>query len=147
MTFVRVAAPFQVEMNTIAASFGCLSKKVGDLHRFVLARNADAPALAALLRETAPTLAPAAAAAAAPMEPSSTGFGSGSDSAASAIKALAARIPVNRSMSMLAVALAMAHYLYGDTSAVVVFVVQPGERNIADQRALEVGGFGPPGNR
>ena len=121
-------------MNTIASSFGCLSKKVGDLHRFMLSRNADTPALTALLHETAPALSAATSTATS----SSSTARSTADASSDGIKALANRIPVNRSLRMLAVALAMAHYLYGDSTAVVAFVVQPGERNIADQRLLEV---------
>jgi Eukaryotic glutathione synthase, ATP binding domain len=40
----HVEVPLQVEINTIASSFGCLSKKVGDFHRFMLQRNADSAA-------------------------------------------------------------------------------------------------------
>ena len=130
-------------MNTIASSFGCLSKKVGDLHRFMLSRNADTPALAALLRETAPTLS----AATSTSTSTSSTTSSTADASSDGIKALATRIPVNRSLRMLAVALAMAHYLYGDSTAVVAFVVQPGERNIADQRALEVRPLSRPQSR
>ena len=44
--------PLQVEINTIASSFGCLSKKVGDFHRFMLQRNANFPAYKNLLKQT-----------------------------------------------------------------------------------------------
>ena len=44
--------PLQVEINTIASSFGCLSKKVGDFHRFMLQRNANFPAYQNLLKQT-----------------------------------------------------------------------------------------------
>ena len=44
--------PLQVEINTIASSFGCLSKKVGDLHRFMLLRNANSKAYKSLSDDT-----------------------------------------------------------------------------------------------
>ena len=44
--------PLQVEINTIASSFGCLSKKVGDFHLFMLQRNANFPAYQNLLKQT-----------------------------------------------------------------------------------------------
>ena len=44
--------PLQVEINTIASSFGCLSKKVGDLHRYLLLRNTAAQGYKSLLLET-----------------------------------------------------------------------------------------------
>ena len=36
-------------------------------------------------------------------------------------------------------ALAKAHALYGRRDAVVLFIVQPNERNVVDQRLLELG--------
>ena len=47
-----VEKPLQVEINTIASSFGCLSKKVGDFHRFMMQRNADSEAYKNLLLQT-----------------------------------------------------------------------------------------------
>ena len=47
-----VEKPLQVEINTIASSFGCLSKKVGDFHRFMMQRNADSLAYKNLLLQT-----------------------------------------------------------------------------------------------
>jgi Eukaryotic glutathione synthase, ATP binding domain len=47
-----VEKPLQVEINTIASSFGCLSKKVGDFHRFLMLRNADSDAYKNLLLQT-----------------------------------------------------------------------------------------------
>jgi hypothetical protein len=44
--------PLQVEINTIASSFGCLSKKVGDLHRFLLLRNANSVVYQELFMQT-----------------------------------------------------------------------------------------------
>ena len=39
-------------------------------------------------------------------------------------------IPDNGSIKMLAFGLAMAHFIYGDTKASVLFIVQPGEKNV-----------------
>jgi hypothetical protein len=36
-------------------------------------------------------------------------------------------IPENPSIRILAIGLALAHFLFGDTSAVVLFIVQPGK--------------------
>ena len=135
--------PLQVEMNTIASSFGCLSKKVGDFHRFLLSRNTDSSALNVLLAATAPglmnhrpgsadTIDSRGTTSSSSISSSSTGSGN-----SNVVKDLVNRIPENRSTRMLAMALAMAHFLYGDNQAVVLFVVQPGERNIGDQRSLE----------
>ena len=44
--------PLQVEINTIASSFGCLSKKVGDFHRFMLQRNSNSKVYQNLLQQT-----------------------------------------------------------------------------------------------
>ena len=131
--------PLQVEMNTIASSFGCLSKKVGDFHRFLLSRNTHSSALNVLLSATAPELMNHSDRS--DTDTSSSGVGAGStgrsDGNSNVVKDLVGRIPENRSTRMLAMALAMAHFLYGDNQAVVLFVVQPGERNIGDQRSLE----------
>ena len=97
--------PLQVEMNTIASSFGCLSKKVGDFHRFILARNAESTMYEQLLTKTAPSY--------------------GSD-----IKTAVTAIPENTSIRVLALGIAMAHLLYANSKAVVIFVVQPNERNV-----------------
>jgi Eukaryotic glutathione synthase, ATP binding domain len=48
----QVEVPLQVEINTIASSFGCLSKKVGDFHRFMLQRNANSEAYQNLMINT-----------------------------------------------------------------------------------------------
>lgn len=39
-------------------------------------------------------------------------------------------IPDNGSIKMLAFGLAMAHFVYGDTKACILFIVQPGEKNV-----------------
>lgn len=62
----------QVEINTIASSFGCLSKKVGDLHRYLLLRNSNQPDVKRCLTVTAPDFAedPSTASTAIPENPS-----------------------------------------------------------------------------
>ena len=106
----------QPQVNTIASSFGCLSALVGELHRFVLdTLAARGPAAAQLLQEAG---FPAAAAA----EPA----------------LLQQRSPPNLSTRMIAFALAMGHFVYGRAAgSIVVFLVQAGERNMADQRLLQ----------
>ncbi|KAH8109754.1 glutathione synthase [Phellopilus nigrolimitatus] len=48
-----------------------------------------------------------------------------------------ANLPPNRTTATLAAGLAAAHRAYGVTGAHILFVVQPGERNVFDQRWLE----------
>lgn len=43
--------PLQIEINTIAASFACLSHKTGNLHRFLIQRNADNRDFRGMMRE------------------------------------------------------------------------------------------------
>ena len=101
----------QVEINTIAASFGSLSQKVGELHQYLLRRNCEDESLQALLDLSKyEGLTPEQA-----LE----------------------KIPDNNVVAKLALALSFSHYLLARRDAVILFVVQPGERNVADQRALE----------
>jgi len=108
--------PLQIEINTIASSFGCLSKKVGDLHRHLLSRHFGSPDLEAVLRATDM-----------PEMLAEGGPGCAAESL----------MPDNPTIRMLATSLALSHFLSGDRSSVIVFVVQPNERNQADQRLLE----------
>jgi len=106
----------QIELNTIAASFGCLSAKISGLHTYLCAVAAD---------DVAAVLEPSAA----------------------AELAAGARLPPNSALEALPDALAAAHAAYVDqaglsigegTLPVALFVVQPGEGNVADQRMLEL---------
>ena len=109
--------PLQIEMNTIASSFGCLSQKVGDLHRHLLNRYADADDMKKILQ-----------------------VANLGESDTSHHAHIADYIPENPSIRLLALSIATAHFLHfslEDASAAVLFVVQPGERNVADQRLLE----------
>ena len=103
--------PLQIEMNTIASSFGCLSNKVTTMHKYILERLSKDN----LAWDTAKTKLDY------PFNDSL--FTSES-------------IPDNLSTRMLAFGIAMAHLVYGNNQAIVLFVVQPGERNVADQRLL-----------
>jgi hypothetical protein len=107
--------PLQIEMNTIASSFGCLSKKVGDLHKFLLTRNSESSIFQNLLKDVS----------------------EGQFNEDLNLEKAANLIPNNRSVKMLAFGLAMAHFVFGDTKAHILFIVQPGEKNVADQRLLE----------
>ena len=110
-----VEVPLQIEINTIASSFGCLSQRVGELHRHVLTHGAESPELAAVL--------------------AAAGLSSIAADPASAALTLA---PANPTIATLAQALALAQLVgSADRRAVVLFIIQPGERNQADQRLLE----------
>lgn len=103
--------PLQIEMNTIASSFGCLSNKVSSMHKYILERlNKDNIAWDIAKQQL------------------EYPFNSATMTSES--------IPDNLSTRMLAFGIAMAHLVFGDNQAIVLFVVQPGERNVADQRLL-----------
>lgn len=105
----------QIEINTIASSFGCLSKKVGNLHRHLLVRNANTGDLESLLRTA-----------------------NIPDALIEDQSSLLYSLPENDSTETIAKALTLAHVLYKkDPNSIIVFVVQPNERNQADQRLLE----------
>ena len=101
--------PLQVEINTIASSFGYLSKKVADYHRFILQRNEGREELEAVIG-------------------ASIGF-TLKDSARLSIKA--ENVVENPSTVQLASVIAAAHKEYGNAHAIVLFIVQPGERNVS----------------
>ena len=84
----------QVELNTIASSFGCLSTLVARMHRYLLGR-----------------------------------LGAG--------EAELAALPQHNAMDGIVDALGVAAADYGAPGAVVVMVVQPGERNAYDQQWLQ----------
>lgn len=99
----------QVELNTIASSMSSHSFNTCGLHRYMLGR-----------------------------------FGSGTDATALALREhygvtgdLLEHLPANRSMETIPAAFAKTHQAYGSPDAVVLFVVQPNERNFADQRCIE----------
>jgi len=95
----------QVELNTIASSFGTLSSVVYDLHKFLLARyETEIPAIKEYFGS------PTSYSGALPDSPSNVEIPNG---------------------------LAKAFKHYGKSDAIVLFIVQPGERNVIDQRGLE----------
>jgi glutathione synthase len=96
----------QVELNTIASSFACLSSITSQLHRYTLQRLAAA----------------------------SNSSSSSSDAAAALELLSASRLPSNAAMQGICRALAAAVVAAGDPGAVMVMVVQPGERNAYDQQ-------------
>jgi glutathione synthase len=109
-----VVRPLQVEMNMIASSFGCLSTRVSEMHRYVIAHNP-------LLTETYGIDAANV--------PVNRAMERLADGMAAAVAAFAARHPG-------------AHAAAAGTPAAarpltVLMVVQKGERNSADQRHLE----------
>ncbi|EIW68118.1 hypothetical protein TREMEDRAFT_64014 [Tremella mesenterica DSM 1558] len=90
----------QVEFNTIASSFGALSQRAGELHRY-LARATN-----------------------------------GYYNASPEMNRMS-NYPENHSLELTAEGLSDAWKMYGRTRAAILFVVQPTERNIFDQRWLE----------
>jgi glutathione synthase len=95
-----------VELNTIASSFAGLSSSVSSLHRHLALRW---PALRSSLwdRRTQPKRL-----------------------------VISDALPPNPAVTVIAEALARAHREYGSAEAAVLFVVQPGERNVVDQALL-----------
>jgi hypothetical protein len=148
----------QVELNTIASSFGCVSARASALHLHLLQRFLDSrdpatsPPLAAALATLAATGAAAAAAPTAGpagLVVKAAGFNE-LRVAAPGGAAGSGDLPPNPSVERLSGALAAAHALYDrrrprppsggqaaaaepDVARVVAFVVQPGERNVVDQ--------------
>ncbi|CAN0396631.1 unnamed protein product [Ectocarpus sp. 12 AP-2014] len=119
-----VTAPhlLQVELNTIASSFGCMSALTARLHRHLLSRFGDEPSSAGkAIRDHA----------------ASVGIDTTTTTAAGD-GGLGELIPQNPTLTALPKALAEAHKCYGKPDAVVLFVVQPGETNAVDQRLLEM---------
>ena len=96
----------QVELNTIAASFGCLSTRVSQLHTH-LAQRFEALRRWLWLSAGKPSRL-----------------------------RLDATLPPNAALAGIAEGLARAHAAYGEPEAVVLFVVQPDERNSLDQELL-----------
>lgn len=96
----------QVELNTIASSFGALAARVGQLQSVLVQRHPD-------VRRHVWRQA-------------------GSPSALS----LPQRMPPSAAVSELAAAMARAHTLYEGDAASILFVVQPDEANALDQDAL-----------
>lgn len=108
----------QVELNTIASSFGCMSALTTRLHRHVLSRfAAEASDAGKAVRDHA----------------ASVGV-----HVTQRNGDLGQMIPDNPTLTALPGALAAAHKCYGKQQAVVLFVVQPGETNAVDQRLLEM---------
>ncbi|WVR04500.1 glutathione synthetase [Kwoniella sp. DSM 27419] len=90
----------QVELNTIAASFGALSQRAGEMHRYLAKATNSYYSASPYL--TSPE-----------------------------------NFPANEPLKNLAAGLAQGWKAYNKQDAVVLFVVQDGERNVFDQRWLE----------
>lgn len=128
--------PMQVEINTIASGLGCLSTKAGHFLRDFLLRHASHPQLKLLFEEQEQI-------------PSSAKVTSTTE----LIQRVARRLEVSPSLHNIASAMAQAHDVYvrrlrsragndDDADSIadrirILFVVQPKERNVGDQRALE----------
>jgi glutathione synthase len=104
----------QVELNTIASSFGCLSTLTTQLHTYTLNRLAAAAAAAATTQQQQQ------------QDPQPL------------LQLLdTSRLPSNEAMAGISRALAAATAAAGGPNAVMVMVVQPGERNAYDQQWLQ----------
>ncbi|WWD07875.1 glutathione synthetase [Kwoniella europaea PYCC6329] len=90
----------QVEFNTIAASFGALSQRAGEMHKY--------------------------------LSKATNGYFSVSPHLSNP-----SNFPANEPLKNLAAGLAEGWKAYGNKDAVILFVVQDGERNVFDQRWLE----------
>jgi glutathione synthase len=113
--FLPLLFHLQVELNTIASSFGCLSTLTTQLHKHTLGR-----------------LASAAAATAGPITPQQQ------QQQRDTLQLLDhQRLPSNEAMAGISRALAAATRAAGGPDAVMVMVVQPGERNAYDQQWLQ----------
>ena len=100
------ASLLQVELNTVASSFGALAARVGSLHAVLAQRWAGARQHAWLAAGQPKVLS------------------------------LEETLPPSKAVQQLAGALAAAHGEYGVQGAVVLFVVQPDETNTIDQELL-----------
>ena len=127
----------QVEINTIASSFGCLSGKMSDYHRFLL-KKMEVMRLPSSIVDgilSMSDLSDAAAAATATASAAASATTAPADDAASPaqpLQALGANIPDNLSTRLLGFALAMGHFVYGNgADSVVLFIVQEGDRLLA----------------
>lgn len=96
--------PLQIEINTIASSFGCLSSKVGPFHRYMLSRHKNEEYFNKML----------------------TSAKVGYD-----INYGIDNIPDNVAQRMQAFILSLAHVVFGDNSAIMLFIVQPNEKNVS----------------
>jgi glutathione synthase len=129
----------QVEINTIASSFGCASSMATSLHRFLLERFKDAGnditsgSLNAFLNSLVDFCE---------RPRTEDGVKDRLFSELNAVATTLQTLPVNPSIDRLSGAIATAHRLYiqrgGAQTSTVGFIVQPGERNVIDQRLLEI---------
>ena len=115
--------PLQVEVNTVSTSFMALSTRVGEMHRHTISR-------AGLVSHYAPRAAH-----------------DGSDDDDTAVRdddtavhdddfALWPNLPLNRALESAADTLAAGWRAMGEDDASILFVVQPHERNVFDQRLI-----------
>jgi len=126
----------QVELNTIASSFGCLASVTADLHRYLLERfflpslALQPPCSSSVPDELQSFLSSYLYNHGLVLPPTTTP----TEAAAAAM----ANLPPNPTLVRLPSALAKAHDYYNNPSGIIVFIVQPGERNLFDQRFLEL---------
>ena len=97
--------PLQVEINTISSSFGCLSQKVSLFHKHLLNRNIDSNEIQGLIKSVVgENWSP---------------------------RQLSDSIVENHSLELISASIAAAHKAYENKNAIVLFIVQPNERNVS----------------
>jgi hypothetical protein len=114
----------QVEINTIAASLGCLSQRVVELHHFLLQRNAMEPEYLSYAKQLFDYQKPKL--------PAAVGD-------ALSLEALKANIPPTTSSVQYAKTIIKGHQLYlkhnppsnSSYTPAILFIVQPHERNVS----------------
>lgn len=104
-------ALLQVELNTIAASFGCLSTLVSRMHRHILERYLS------MTERTAQM--------------------SADDTNKPGLETILESLPPNNAMEGLADALGLAVKSHNAPKGIVLMIVQPNERNAYDQKWLQ----------
>ena len=108
--------PLQVEVNTVSTSFMALSTRVGEMHRHTISR-------AGLVSHYAHRA----------HDGSATGV---DDDDLDDDLALQPNLPLNRALESAADTLAAGWRAMGEDDASILFVVQPHERNVFDQRLI-----------
>jgi glutathione synthase len=98
-------APLQIEINTVSSGFACLSQKIGNLQNYLLTRNKHDHELINIGREIYDI-------------PAHDHF------------ELPHSVEESQSLQKVAAAMALAHNTYHQKTAVILFIVQPFEKNV-----------------
>jgi hypothetical protein len=107
MSDMNLNRPVQVEINTISSGLAALSQKTCQLQNYLLKRNQNDEDFLDIAKKMYSDLS-------------------------SSVESLPIQVETNPSLQRVASAMAQAHAAYGQPKAVVVFIVQPNERNVSD---------------